>query len=56
MTLPAQLGEGLAERYYLGLDIGYKERVDVVISLETFVRGGERWKRARCLHSRAASG
>ena len=50
MTLLAQLGEGLPERYYLGLDIGYKEHVGVVISLETFVRGGERWKRARCLH------
>jgi hypothetical protein len=50
MTLLAQLGEGLPERYYLGLDIGYKEHVGVVISLETCVRGGERWKRARCEH------
>jgi hypothetical protein len=50
MTLLAQLGEGLPERYYLGLDIGYKEHVGVVISLETFARGGERWKRVRCEH------
>jgi len=34
----------------LGLDIGYKEQVAVVIGFETFVRGGERWKRAHCLH------
>ena len=50
MTLLAQLGEGLPERYYLGLDVGYKEHVGAVISLETFVRGGDRWKRSRCLH------
>jgi len=50
MTLLAQLGEGLPERCYLGLDIGYKEQVAVVIGFETFVRGGERWKRAHCLH------
>jgi len=50
MTLLARLGEELPERYYLGLDIGYKEHVAVVIGLETFVRGGERWKRAHCLH------
>ena len=50
MTLLAQLGDALPERYYLGLDVGYKEHVAVVISLATFVRGDERWKRARCLH------
>ena len=50
MTLLAQLGDALPERYYLGLDVGYKEHVAVVISLETFVRGSERWKRARCFH------
>ena len=50
MTLLAQLGEALPERYYLGLDVGYKEHVAVVISLATFARGDERWKRARCLH------
>lgn len=50
MTLLAQLGEKLPERYYVGLDIGYKEHVAVVIGLETFVRGGERWKRMRCEH------
>jgi transposase len=50
MTLLAQLGDALPERYYLGLDVGYKEHVAVVISLATFAREGERWKRARCLH------
>jgi hypothetical protein len=50
MTLLAQLGTRLPKRYYLGLDIGYKEHVAVVISLQTFVRRDNRWKRARCLH------
>jgi transposase len=50
MTLLAQLGSELPERYYLGLDVGYKEHVATVNSLETFVRGGEKWKRAKCLH------
>ncbi len=50
MTLLSRLGEGLPERYYLGVDIGYKEHVATVISLETFVRGDDTWKRARCLH------
>lgn len=50
MTLLEKLGEELPERYYLGVDVGYKEHVAAVIDLETFVRGGERWKRARCLH------
>jgi len=44
MTLLAQLGGELPERYYLGLDIGYKEHVATVNSLETFVCGGEKWK------------
>jgi len=56
MTLLAQLGEGLPERYYLGLDISYKEHVAVVISLETCVRGGERWKRALPAFSQHAGG
>jgi transposase len=50
MTLLEQLGTQLPERYYLGIDVGYKEHVAVVISLKTFVRGDERWKRARSLH------
>ncbi len=49
-TLLARLGQELPERNYLGLDVGYKEHVATVISLKTFIRGGERWKRARCLH------
>ena len=50
MTLLERLGSSLPSRYYLGLDVGYKEHVAVVISLRTFVRGDERWKRARCVH------
>lgn len=50
MTLLGQLGAQLPKRYYLGVDIGYKEHVAVVVSLQTFVRGDDRWKRARCLH------
>ena len=50
MTLLSQLGRDLPKRYYLGIDIGYKEHVAVVISLQTFVRGDDRWKRTRCLH------
>ena len=50
MTLLETLSSQLPCRYYLGIDIGYKEHVAVVIPLETFVGGGERWKRARCVH------
>jgi len=50
MTLLERLGGELPRRYYLGLDVGYKEHVAVVISLGTFVRGDDRWKRARCVH------
>jgi len=50
MTLLGQLGTELPKRYYLGVDVGYKEHVAAVISLKTFVRGDDRWKRARCLH------
>ena len=50
MTLLGRLGSGLPTRYYLGVDVGYKEHVAVVISLNTFVRGDDRWKRARCVH------
>ena len=44
MTLLAQLGDALPERHYLGLDVGYKEHVAVVISLATFVRGENPYK------------
>lgn len=50
MTLLEKLGKELPERYYLGVDVGYKEHVAAVIGLDTFVHGGERWKRAQCLH------
>jgi transposase len=50
MTLLERLGSQLPRRYYLSVDVGYKEHVAVVISLQTFARGDERWKRARCVH------
>jgi hypothetical protein len=50
MTLLSQLGTDLPERHYLGIDVGYKEHVAVVISLQRFVRGSVRWQRARCVH------
>jgi hypothetical protein len=50
MTLLERLGSPLPCRYYLGVDVGYKEHVAVVISLQTFACGDGRWKRARCVH------
>jgi hypothetical protein len=50
MTLLERLGSQLPRRYYLSVDVGYKEHVAGVISLQTFVRGDDRWKRARCVH------
>lgn len=38
-----------AERYYVGIDIGYRTHVAVVISHKRFMTGGQSWKRARCL-------
>jgi hypothetical protein len=55
MTLLAKLGVSLPERYYLGLDVGYREHVGVVIPLEVFAEGGDRWKRVRCLHFASTS-
>lgn len=50
MTLLKHLGNPLPDRFYLGIDVGYKEHVAAVISLQTFARHDDRWKRARCLH------
>lgn len=55
MTLLAKLGGSLPERYYLGLDVGYREHVAVVIPLQVFVQGGDQWKRVRCLHFASTS-
>ena len=49
MTLLDQLGRPLPERYYLGIDVGYRAHVAAVISLKTFVERGDHWKRAPCL-------
>lgn len=56
MTLLAKLSERLPERYYLGLDVGYKEHVAVVIDLQTFAQKGEGWKNVECLHFPSTSG
>lgn len=50
MSLLGQLGDEWQERYYLGIDIGYREHVAAVISLKTFLQGDNRWKRSRCVH------
>jgi len=50
MTLLARLGTQLPKRYYLGVDVGYREYVAAVFSLQTFARGDDRWKQARYLH------
>lgn len=50
MPLLEHLGNDLGDRYYLGIDIGYEEHVAVIISLKTFLRGDDRWKRSRCVH------
>jgi transposase len=39
MTLLAQVGKDLPERYYVGIDIGYREHVACAIGLRTFVQG-----------------
>ena len=49
MTLLSQLTGSLPERFYVGVDVGYREHVAVAISLQTFAEGEDRWKRVRCL-------
>lgn len=55
MTLLARLGGSLPERNYLGLDIGYRAHVAVVIPLRVFLEGGDRWKRVTCLEFASTS-
>lgn len=50
MPLLEHLSNDLQARYYLGIDIGYKEHVAVAISLQTFLQGTDSWKRSRCVH------
>lgn len=42
--------EGSVERYYVGIDIGYREHVAAVIPLSTFLQGATKWKRVRAIH------
>lgn len=49
MTLLAKIGQELPQRYYVGIDIGYREHVAAGISLQTFARGSDNWKRTRTL-------
>ncbi len=50
MTLLAKIGQELPKRYYVGIDIGYREHVAAVIALSTFTQGGDRWKKTRPLN------
>lgn len=50
MKLLASMAKEWPERYYVGIDIGYREHVAVVIRLSTFLKGGEHWKKTRALH------
>jgi len=43
------------ERYYVGIDIGYREHVAAAIGLSTFLQRGERWQRARTIHFASSS-
>jgi transposase len=45
-----QISKGLPERYYVGIDIGYREHVAAGIALSTFMQGEERWKKAKAIH------
>jgi hypothetical protein len=38
MTLLEKLGAELPTRYYLGVDVGYREHVAVAVSLKRIVR------------------
>lgn len=49
MTLLAKIGQDLPQRYYVGIDIGYREHVVAGVPLQTFAQGGENWKHARHL-------
>jgi hypothetical protein len=46
MSLLSTLVGHYPQRFYLGVDIGYREQVAVIISLETFARGGDAWLRS----------
>jgi len=46
----AQISKELPERYYVGIDIGYREHVAAGIALSTFMQGEERWKKAKAIH------
>ena len=41
---------GNVERFYVGIDIGYREHVAAVISKSTFLQGVVRWKKAKAIH------
>ena len=47
---------GIAERYYVGIDIGYREHVAAAISKSTFLQGAVRWKKAKAIHFASSRG
>jgi transposase len=55
MNWLAQVQAKWPERYYVGIDIGYREHVAAGIALSTFLQRGERWQRARAIHFASSS-
>ena len=51
----AQIQRESPERYYVGIDIGYREHVAAAIALSTFLQRGERWQKARAIHFASSS-
>ena len=54
MKLLANMAKEWPERYYVGVDVGYREHVAVAIRLHTFLQGEKRWKKAKTLHFASA--
>ena len=50
MKLLVSMAKEWPERYYVGIDIGYREHVAVVIRLSTFLKGEKHWKKAKAIH------
>jgi len=55
MNWLAQVQAKWPERYYVGIDIGYREHVAAGIARSTFLQRGERWQRARAIHFASSS-
>jgi transposase len=55
MNWLAQAQQEWPERYYVGIDIGYREHVAAGIALSTFLQRGDRWQRAKAIHFASSS-